>query len=48
MLARRGIDSSIVIAVQSGEAFGAHAWVEYHGRPLLPTSKRRFERLTEI
>jgi transglutaminase superfamily protein len=48
MLTRRGIDSSLVIGVNSGEKFGAHAWVEYHGRPLLPVFRRRFERLTEV
>lgn len=48
MLSRRGIRSSLVIGVESGEEFGAHAWVEYHGRHLLPPLKRRFERLTEL
>ena len=31
LLARRGIDSSLVIAVQSEAGFEAHAWVESRG-----------------
>jgi hypothetical protein len=36
MLARRGIDSQLVISVRPGEKFTAHAWVEHGGRALLP------------
>jgi hypothetical protein len=36
LLARRGIDSSLVIAVSSSGSFSAHAWVEQEGRALLP------------
>jgi hypothetical protein len=36
MLARRGIDSSVVIGVKSDPEFAAHAWVESDGVALLP------------
>jgi hypothetical protein len=36
MLARRGIDSVLVIGVKMQPSFSAHAWVESGGRPLLP------------
>jgi hypothetical protein len=53
MLARRDIGSSLVIGVRSGDIpdpgdFVAHAWVEYHGNPVLPVQSRRYERLTEV
>lgn len=44
MLARRSIESRLVLGVRGGE-FAAHAWVEYDGTPVLPTED--FERLTE-
>lgn len=46
MLAKRSIASRVVIGVQPGEEFAAHAWVEYDGLPVLPP--RNFHRLTEI
>jgi hypothetical protein len=36
MLARRGIESELVISVRPGEKFAAHAWVEHGGVALLP------------
>ena len=36
MLARRGIESQLVISVQPGEKFAAHAWIEHGGLALLP------------
>jgi hypothetical protein len=36
LLAKRGIASELVISVQPGEKFGAHAWVEHNGAALLP------------
>ena len=56
MLARRDIGSSLVIGVMPGtagdgpdaEEFVAHAWVEYHGNPVLPVYSSRYERLTEV
>jgi transglutaminase-like putative cysteine protease len=38
LLARRGIESSLVIGVRSGPDFRAHAWVEHRGAPLGPSS----------
>jgi hypothetical protein len=38
LLARRGIDSSLVIGARSGPDFAAHAWVEHQGAPLQPDS----------
>lgn len=46
MLSRRGIESSLVIGVRSGEGFAAHAWVEHRGAPLLPD--QAFGRLAEF
>ena len=37
LLARRGIESSLVIAVSPGQRFAAHAWVESGGIELLPS-----------
>jgi hypothetical protein len=48
MLSRRGIDSSFVIGVRSDPEFGAHAWVESDGIPLLPPGRADFARLTEL
>jgi Transglutaminase-like superfamily len=46
MLTRRSIDNKVVIGVQPGAAFEAHAWVEYEGKPVLPP--RNFHRLHEL
>jgi hypothetical protein len=46
VLARRGIESSLVIGVQPGEQLKAHAWVEQEGEPVLPAGDYR--RLTEL
>jgi len=48
VLARRGIASSLVIGVKSEPEFGAHAWVELGGLPLLPTGEAAFGRLVEL
>jgi hypothetical protein len=49
LLARRGIDSRVVIGVSSSqEAFGAHAWVEVDGRPLLARERDGHARLVEL
>jgi len=47
LLARRGIDSSLVIAVKT-EPFGGHAWVERQHVPLLPPAGPPFLRIVEI
>jgi hypothetical protein len=53
LLTRRGIESSLVIGVRPAERFGAHAWVEHEGRPLLPSGagpagEATFERLVAV
>lgn len=49
MLARRGIDSVLVIGVDApGEDFGAHAWVEVDGRALLEPGGEKFPRLVDL
>lgn len=48
LLARRGIDSTLVIGVKSGPDFAAHAWVETAGRPLLAPAESLFSRLAEF
>jgi hypothetical protein len=48
LLDRRDIGSSLVIGVRPGERFGAHAWVELGGRPLLPRGESEFERFVEL
>jgi hypothetical protein len=48
LLARRGIHASVVIGVRPGDEFGAHAWVEHDGTPLLPTHGHAFSRLVDL
>ena len=48
LLARRGIATSLVVAVRVEGGFGAHAWVELDGRPLLEPAAPPFERLVEL
>ena len=36
VLARRGIESTLVIGVRPDDEFAAHAWVEANGRRMLP------------
>jgi transglutaminase superfamily protein len=48
LLARRGIDSSLVIAVRPGRSFAAHAWVESGGSPLLPAADSPFGMLVRL
>jgi hypothetical protein len=53
LLARRGLVSSLVIGVRPAEEFGAHAWVELNGKPLLPVGaaaqdEPAFERLVAV
>ncbi len=47
LLARRGATGTLVIGVRPGTQFGAHAWVELDGDPLLP-SGGQFARLVEL
>jgi transglutaminase superfamily protein len=48
LLARRGIPSSLVIGVRGAPDFGAHAWVEYGGMPLLRDEQSTYHRLVEF
>lgn len=48
LLARRGVPSTLVIGVSPGESFGAHAWIEHRGVPLLPPYEAEFQRLVEL
>jgi hypothetical protein len=48
LLAARGVDSRLVIGVQPGERFAAHAWVEHDGVPLLPPGADQFEELVTL
>jgi hypothetical protein len=48
MLARRGVGTSLIVAVRGAEDFGAHAWIEWAGQPLLPPAENRYERLAAL
>ena len=47
LLARRGIDSQLVIGVRPGERFAAHAWIEHGDVALLPAGTS-FEQLVKL
>jgi hypothetical protein len=48
MLARRGVYAKVVIGVRPEPSFGAHAWVEVDGHPLLATDESEYHRLVEL
>jgi hypothetical protein len=48
LLARRGIQTSFVIAVRPDSEFVAHAWVERDGVPLLEPAEAEFARIVEL
>jgi hypothetical protein len=48
LLARRGIESNLVLGVQPGESFAAHAWVEHDAAPLLDPGDFASRRLTSL
>jgi hypothetical protein len=48
VLARRGMDCTLVIGVMPGEKFAAHAWVERDGQTVLGAHSEPFERLLEV
>jgi hypothetical protein len=48
LLARRGIESALVLGVRTEPGFEAHAWLECGGRPVLPSGGSRFSRLVEL
>jgi len=48
LLARRGIESSLVLGVRPGESFAAHAWVEHDSSPLLDPGEFASRRLATL
>jgi hypothetical protein len=48
LLARRGRRGQIVIGVRKAGSFGAHAWVELDGRPVVFDEADGFERLAAL
>jgi hypothetical protein len=48
MLSRRGLGGNLVIGVRTAPSFGAHAWVELDGRPLLQPIEPTGQRLVEL
>lgn len=48
LMARRGVASALVIGVRPGSDFGAHAWVEREGMPLLPSGGDTYSRLLSL
>jgi hypothetical protein len=48
LLAKRGIDAKVVIAVSPAPDFRAHAWVEHLGVPVLPPGDFHGGRLVEL
>ena len=47
MMARRGIETTLVIGAKTDEGFAAHAWVERQGLPLLSKGSG-YGRLAEL
>jgi hypothetical protein len=48
MLARRGVDSRLILAARPTPEFAAHAWVERNGDALLPMRGFGDARMTEL
>src|SRR4051794_6633361 len=48
VLARRGVDTRLVIGVRTAPQFGAHAWIEHEGRALLEPGDTAQGRLLEL
>ena len=48
LLARRGIESSLVLGVRPGESFAAHAWVEHDSAALLSPGEFESRRLATL
>jgi hypothetical protein len=48
LLARRGIDSRLIISVRPGERFAAHAWLEHENAALLPADGPEAGRLVTL
>jgi hypothetical protein len=48
MLARRRVETTLIIGVRAAPSFGAHAWIEHQGRPLLEPIELDGQRLVEL
>jgi len=48
LLARRSLESVLVVAARTEPAFAAHAWIEHDGVPLLPPGSPDYKRLIEL
>jgi hypothetical protein len=48
LLARRALQSVVVVAARAEPEFSAHAWVEHDGLPLLPPGSPDHKRLIEL
>jgi hypothetical protein len=48
LLGRRGIRSTLVLAVYPGQELAAHAWVEHGGAALVEPGRPPLERLAEL
>jgi hypothetical protein len=48
LLARRSIESKLVIGARTTPSFLAHAWVEHDGKPVLDPGDDSFGRLVEL
>jgi Transglutaminase-like superfamily len=48
ILARRGIETKLIIGVRADDEFAAHAWVELDGVPLLDPTEFGAGRLVEL
>jgi hypothetical protein len=48
MLARRQVDTKLIIGVRAAPSFGAHAWIEHRGRPLLEPIEPDGQRMVEL
>jgi Transglutaminase-like superfamily len=48
LMERRGIRATLVIGARAAPDFGAHAWVEHAGHPVLPPGDGSFVRLVEL
>jgi hypothetical protein len=48
LLARRGVETTVVVGVKSDPSFEAHAWVEFEGYPLLSPGDGGYGRLLEL
>ncbi len=48
MLARRQVETTLIIGVRAAPSFGAHAWIEHAGRPLLEPIETDGQRMVEL